>query len=209
MFSCDDIFPSSDYYHRHLIACFENVTVTSMTLSEKDFKWLVKAECGARIFSTCGKRQYMAILVDSNGFELSNGYNGTPPGFDHCIDGGCPRLAAGSASGTSYNNCYSAHAETNCISRADPVRTVGATLYVNGSPCFDCTKVIACSRVHRVVCLDDTAYAGWSDSKDFLLKSNVVVDDICIEKFLSSCSIPDRGLFLDAPRSSQTHISCS
>lgn len=69
----------------------------------------------ASTFSTCGKRQYGAILVDDSGHVVGIGYNGGPSGFEHCKDGGCPRLQLNSPNGSSYDNCFSG--DTKFITR--------------------------------------------------------------------------------------------
>lgn len=177
-----------------------------MNYTSKDIRWLLKAECGARLFSTCAKRFYMAIMVDANGFQISDGYNGSASGTVHCTDGGCPRALMGVQSGTSYNNCFAVHAESNCLMRSDPHRTVGATLYVNGSPCHDCAKLIAGSKVGRLVCLNDPAYSSWDEiSKPYLLDVGVEVVDIPFEQFYSEHVEPIRGLSLERPQAQ--HIS--
>ena len=126
--------------------------ITSM--SEKDFKFLQWAEQGANLFSTCSKRQYMAIIVDSEGFVLGVGYNGSPRGAAHCNEGACPRAWTGSDHKSSdYSDCIAVHAEANALLHSDlnaRARMGGGAMYVNGEPCLDCAKLIANSGV-RVV----------------------------------------------------------
>lgn len=88
---------------------------------------------GAKIFSTCAKQQYMAILVDPSGVIDSSG---TP--YDHG-DG----------------LCYAIHAEMNCLIHSDLSKRKGGTLYVNGVPCFGCAKVLVNSGLGRVVYLEE------------------------------------------------------
>lgn len=131
-------------------------------LTQKDIKWLSIATIGAAEFSTCGKRQYMAIVVDTHGHVLSTGYNGGPAGFDHCSDGGCPRFQQGSAPGSNYDNCIAIHAEQNALLHSDySSRRDGGTLYVNGPPCFTCSKLIANSGLKRLVHTSDPTYADF------------------------------------------------
>ena len=126
--------------------------------TEKDVKWMRWTLAGAKIFSTCGKRQYLAVILDSVGHVVSTGYNGGPPGAPHCIDGGCPRLKANSPSGSSYDNCIAIHAEQNALIRGGADRMAGGTLYVNGPPCYSCAKMIANSGISRVVFTRDPDY---------------------------------------------------
>jgi len=118
--------------------------------TEKDEKWMIWTLEGAGIFSTCGKRQYMAVIVDWEGHVVSTGYNGGPPDTVHCIDGGCPRLKANSQPGSSYDNCIAIHAEQNALVRADAFRCHGGTIYVNGPPCYSCAKMIANSGLSKI-----------------------------------------------------------
>ena len=142
----------------------------------KDLKYLAWAHAGAKIFSTCGKRQYMAIIVDAHGYVVGVGYNGTPVKFLHCKQGGCPRLTEGSEPGSSYDNCLSAHAEQNAIMNAftrDSMR--GGVMYVNGEPCFTCAKMIANTGIYRLVYTSDPdyVYSGWDRVDKFLRQAGI------------------------------------
>lgn len=129
------------------------------TAHPKDLKWMRFCVEGAKIFSTCAKQQYMAILVDPYGVIDSTGYNGSPTGFPHCVDGGCPRQRNGVPSGTPYDHgdglCYAIHAEMNCLIHSDLSKRKGGTLYVNGVPCFGCAKVLVNSGLGRVIYLEE------------------------------------------------------
>lgn len=97
---------------------------------------------------TCPRRQVAAVLVDERYRVLSTGYNGVPPGFEHCVDVPCP--GAGDASGDT-RRCYAVHAEVNAVlqcSRLEAART----LYVSCTPCFACAKMLACTSIRRIVC---------------------------------------------------------
>lgn len=135
---------------------------------DKERKYLKLCEHGADLFSTCGKRQYYAMIVAENGRVIGTGYNGSPPGTLHCKDGGCPRFQEGTKSGTLYNNCVSNHAEANAIMYSDPAQRKGATLLVNGTPCWDCAKMISGAGITRVVCYYDPTYEDWPRVKDHL-----------------------------------------
>jgi dCMP deaminase len=115
----------------------------------------------ARDFSTCGKRQYYAIILDARGVVISTGYNGGPAGAVHCVDGGCPRLEAGSAPGSSYDNCIAIHAEANALLHGDWHARQGGTIVVNGPPCYSCAKLIANSGLVRLCYLADPSYSDW------------------------------------------------
>jgi len=143
---------------------------------QRDLKFLRWSLAGARIFSTCGKRQHMAIIVDARGFVVGVGYNGVPSGFTHCIDGGCPRLNNASPPGSSYEDCLSNHAEQNALlnSFTRDART-GGTIYVTGEPCFTCAKLITNSGITRVVITQDPSYvySGFEKVEELFARANI------------------------------------
>lgn len=139
-----------------------------MHVLSRELKWL--KSCGelARTFSTCAKRQYFAVILMPNGRVAGVGYNGSPPGIAHCIDGACPRFSEGSPNGSSYDNCIAQHAEANAIIWSDPALRANGTLIVNGPPCFGCAKQIASSGISRVIFSPDESYADWPKVSQFL-----------------------------------------
>jgi dCMP deaminase len=145
---------------------------------DKDHKYLAFCEAGATIFSTCAKRQYFAIVLDSSGRQVGAGYNGAPPGARHCSDGGCPRLAEGSASGTVYDNCVSNHAEQNALMYSDHAARRGGTIVVNGTPCWGCAKLIAGAGLKRLVCLFDPSYEDWPRTRAMLDEWGIEIREI-------------------------------
>ena len=142
----------------------------------KDKKYLRWAQEGARIFSTCGKRQYMAIIVDDAGYVVGVGYNGVPPAFQHCIDGGCPRFKRDSIPGSNYDDCLSNHAEQNAMINTngrDAMR--GGTMYINGEPCFGCAKLICNTGLERLVYTSDPEYVypAWANAEELLERAGI------------------------------------
>lgn len=124
-------------------------------VTPKDRKYMRWCVEGAKLFSTCAKAQYMAIVIDAHGHVIGTGYNGGPKGYPHCDEGACPRLAQ-TTSGGSYTNCIAIHAEANAILHSDYTHyRDGATLVVNGVPCWDCAKLLSNSGIRRVVYLED------------------------------------------------------
>lgn len=119
----------------------------------KDRKFLLWALEGAKIFSTCSAAQYMAIVVDRSSRVIGSGYNGGPPGFLHCNEGGCPHALTGTPG--VYDDCIAIHAEENALMYSDYSLRRGGTLYVTGKPCFGCSKKLAGSGLGRVVYFDD------------------------------------------------------
>ena len=98
----------------------------------------------ARIWSEnsyCKRRQVGAIIVKDK-MIISDGYNGTPSGFENiCEDD------------TNTTKPYVLHAEANAISKIarSGNSSDGATLYVTASPCLECSKLIIQSGIKRVV----------------------------------------------------------
>lgn len=130
-------------------------------MNARDERFLAWAECGAHLFSTCSRRQFMAIIVDVNGRVVGTGYNGAPPGQPHCTDGACPHAAdPHGLSSAKRGNCIAIHAEANAIMFSNFTARRGGTLYVNGRPCTDCAKLIIGSGIERVVCSSDGVGEG-------------------------------------------------
>jgi dCMP deaminase len=138
----------------------------------KDLQFMKLCKDMSSIFATCGKRQYACLLVDELGHIVGSGYNGGPKGTKHCDEGGCPRFANQTPSGSNYDDCIAIHAEQNAFLHSDysakPVK-----LYVNGPPCFTCAKLIANSTVKDVYYIEDLNYANWKTVNQFLLDCGV------------------------------------
>ena len=112
--------------------------------------------------SYCKRRQVGALIVKDR-MIISDGYNGTPTGFENiCEDD------------DNYTKWYVLHAEANAILKvaASTQSTIGATLYVTLSPCTDCSKLIFQSGIKRVV-----YHEQYKDRSglDFLLKGGVEI----------------------------------
>lgn len=157
-------------------------------LTDKSLKWLSVCELASKLFSTCSKRQYFAIILDRYGNLLSVGYNGAPKGMKHCNEGGCPRAQEGSLPGSVYDNCISIHAETNAILHSNYTdRALGSTIYVNGTPCFSCAKTIANSGITKAIVIKDSSYAQWADIKIFMIESGIEVVEVEYEEVRKIC----------------------
>ncbi|MDR3366538.1 MAG: dCMP deaminase family protein [Prevotellaceae bacterium] len=93
--------------------------------------------------SYCKRRQVGALLVKGR-IIISDGYNGTPSGFENeCED-------------NDVTKPYVLHAEANAITKVAKSNnsSEGATLYVTSSPCVECAKLIIQAGVKRVVFAD-------------------------------------------------------
>lgn len=110
--------------------------------------------------SFCKRKQVGAIIVKDR-MIISDGYNGTPTGFEnHCEDE------------EGYTKWYVLHAEANAISKvaSSTQSCENATLYITLSPCRECSKLIHQSGIKRVVY--QTAYKDNSGLR-FLSKAGV------------------------------------
>ena len=91
--------------------------------------------------SYCTRRQVGALVVKNN-MIISDGYNGTPSGFENvCEDD------------NNVTKPYVLHAEANAITKLarSNNNSEGSTLYVTASPCLECSKLIIQSGIRRVV----------------------------------------------------------
>ena len=89
----------------------------------------------------CKRRQVGALIVKDR-MIISDGYNGTPTGFENiCEDD------------ENYTKWYVLHAEANAIMKvsASTQSSEGATLYITMSPCKECSKLIFQSGIKRLV----------------------------------------------------------
>lgn len=112
------------------------------------------------------KRKKVGALIVKNQMIISDGYNGTPSGFEnYCEDE------------EGYTKWYVLHAEANAIMKV--ARSTndmsGATLYITLSPCTECSKLIHQSGIERVVYRD--AYKDCS-GLDFLQEAGVALTQL-------------------------------
>ena len=117
------------------------------------------------MLSHCERKKVGAIIV-KNGMIISDGFNGTPTGFDnHCEDE------------KGYTKWYVLHAEANAILKVAKSTNSceGATLYLTLSPCKDCAKLIHQSGIKRLVYIKE--YKDSSGLK-FLKKAGVELTQI-------------------------------
>ena len=115
--------------------------------------------------SYCKRRQVGALLVKDR-MIISDGYNGTPSGFENiCEDE------------NGVTKPYVLHAEANAISKVAKSgnSAEGATLYVTASPCMECSKLIIQSGIRRVVYRDEYRL---TDGIDLLRRAGIEVEKI-------------------------------
>ncbi len=107
---------------------------------EYDKRYLEMAQVWSKN-SYCKRRQVGALIVKDK-MIISDGYNGTPSGFENiCEDEG------------GLTKPYVLHAEANAITKVAKSNnsSEGATLYVTTSPCLECSKLIIQAGIKRVV----------------------------------------------------------
>jgi len=108
--------------------------------NEFDKRYLQMARIWAEN-SYCKRRKVGAIIV-KNRMIISDGYNGTPEGFENiCEDE------------ENKTKPYVLHAEANAITKVAKSNnsSEGSTLYITASPCMECAKLIIQSGIKRVV----------------------------------------------------------
>ena len=88
------------------------------------------------------KRQQVGALIVKNRMIISDGYNGTPSGFENCCE-----------DKDGKTNWYVLHAEANAILKtaSSTHDCGGATLYLTMSPCKECSKLVHQAGIKRLV----------------------------------------------------------
>jgi dCMP deaminase len=131
-------------------------------LNKYDKAYLRIAKEWSRL-SYCKRKQVGAIIVKDR-MIISDGYNGTPSGFENCCE-----------DENNLTKWYVLHAEANAILKVagSTQSCEGATLYITLSPCKECSKLIHQSGIKRVV-----YHQGYKDESgiQFLLKAGVEVE---------------------------------
>lgn len=119
--------------------------------------------------SYCKRRQVGAILVKDK-MIISDGYNGTPAGFENiCEDE------------NNVTKPYVLHAEANAITKVARSNNSsnGATLYVTSSPCIECAKLIIQAGIKRVVYANSYRL---SDGVDLLKRADIEIDSVIVDE---------------------------
>lgn len=115
--------------------------------------------------SHCKRKQVGALIVKDR-MIISDGYNGTPSGFEnYCEDD------------EGYTKWYVLHAEANAILKvaSSTQSCQGATLYITMSPCRECSKLIHQAGITRIV-----YEIGYKDNSglDFLEKAGIELNQV-------------------------------
>lgn len=115
--------------------------------------------------SYCKRRKVGALLVKDK-MIISDGYNGTPSGFENiCEDE------------NGITKPYVLHAEANAITKVAKSgnNSLCATLYVTAAPCLECAKLIIQAGISRVVYKDEYRL---TDGVDLLRKAGITVEKV-------------------------------
>lgn len=131
-----------------------------------DKRYLKMADIWAQN-SYCARRQVGALIV-KNQMIISDGYNGTPSGFENvCEDD------------DNKTKPYVLHAEANAITKVakSSNSSDGATLYVTSSPCLECSKLIIQAGIKRVVFTENYRI---EDGINLLKRANIDVEQVDI-----------------------------
>lgn len=118
--------------------------------------------------SYCQRRKVGALVVKEK-MIISDGYNGTPSGFENvCED----------AHGVTHP--YVLHAEANAITKLarSGNNSDQATLYVTASPCIECAKLIIQAGIRRVVYAEQYRL---TDGIDLLRRAGVEVEHLPLD----------------------------
>jgi len=142
-----------------IINSVENRMPTNQKQLKVDLRYLEMA----RIWATnsyCKRRQVGALLVKDK-MIISDGYNGTPSGFENnCEDE------------NNITKPYVLHAEANAITKVAKSNnsSEGSTLYITTSPCIECAKLIIQAGISRVVFSEKYRI---TDGLDLLERANI------------------------------------
>ena len=133
-------------------------------MNKFDKAYLKMAQEWAKL-SYCERKQVGALIVKDR-MIISDGYNGTPSGFENCCEGEDGKT-----------HWYVLHAEANAILKlaASTQSAKGATLYLTLSPCKECSKLILQAGITRLVYINE--YSD-DDGISFLRNHGIEIEQI-------------------------------
>ncbi|MDB4584396.1 dCMP deaminase family protein [Draconibacterium sp.] len=131
-----------------------------------DQRYLKMADIWAQN-SYCKRRQVGALIVKDK-MIISDGYNGTPSGFENVCE-----------EDNNKTKPYVLHAEANAITKVAKSgnSSDGATLYVTSSPCMECSKLIIQAGIKRVVFTESYRL---EDGINLLKRANIEIRQVNI-----------------------------
>lgn len=132
-----------------------------------DYRYLRMARVWAEN-SYCKRRKVGALVVKQK-MIISDGYNGTPSGFENICE-----------EENGITKPYVLHAEANAITKLarSGNNSDGSTLYVTASPCIECAKLIIQSGIKRVVYGEKYRL---TEGIDLLKRANIEIEFLNIE----------------------------
>jgi dCMP deaminase len=148
------------------ISTFAGMVEKMEKQTELDRRYLRMARIWAEN-SYCKRRQVGALIVKENRI-ISDGYNGTPSGFENvCEDE------------NNVTKPYVLHAEANAITKvaASSNSSKDSTIYITSAPCIECAKLIIQAGIKRVVYSE--SYRA-EDGCKLLERAGIVLDYIDI-----------------------------
>lgn len=133
-------------------------------MNKFDKAYLKMAQEWAKL-SYCKRKQVGALIVKDR-MIISDGYNGTPSGFENCCE-----------NEEGKTHWYVLHAEANAILKlaASTQSAKGATLYLTLSPCKECSKLVLQAGITRLVYINE--YSD-DDGISFLRNHNIEIEQI-------------------------------
>ncbi|MBB6371005.1 deoxycytidylate deaminase [Chryseobacterium shigense] len=133
-------------------------------MNKFDKAYLKMAQEWAKL-SYCKRKQVGALIVKDR-MIISDGYNGTPSGFENCCE-----------DEEGKTHWYVLHAEANAILKlaASTQSAKGATLYLTLSPCKECSKLILQAGITRLVYINE--YSD-DDGIAFLRNHGIEIEQI-------------------------------
>lgn len=116
------------------------------------------------------KRKKVGAFIVKDGTIISDGFNGTPHGWDNCCE-----------DSNGETNWQVIHAEANAILKLarSTNSCLGATLYITLSPCRECSKLILSSGIERVIY--DKQHSDVS-GLEMLTQSGIMVHQLSIDE---------------------------
>lgn len=140
--------------------------------------------------STCLRGNVGCVIVQDRRI-VASGYNGAPPGMEHCTKVGCGDEAGGAGCQRSI------HAEANALAFAarHGVPVEGATLYCTHGPCLRCAQLMASAGIHRVY-----YRKPYRTTEGLQLLDWLCIDAVCVQpKSTIEKHLPAPGSFCRRP----------
>ena len=118
-------------------------------------------------------RRKVGCIIVKDGQVISNGFNGTPSGFDNICETVTDKLGIPSL----HTKPEVLHAESNALMKIarSTNSSIGSTMYLTCSPCFECAKLIIQSGIIRLVYNEDYRT---QEGIDLLRQTDIIIEKI-------------------------------